>query len=128
MSESVWEWRPAGESACVLGSLLEAVREQESAWCVSGNASGSTFVSPLRCLACLTACVGSSHRMVSCVLTSCCSQPILAVRQFWGVPSLMADGWIYKEDSSSSFCGHPRLTSLSQERPDHLSLIVGPHI
>lgn len=96
----------------MLGSLLEAVSEQVSTWCASGSASVCAFVSPLRCLACLTACVGSSHRTASCVSASCYSQPALAVRQFVGVPSLMADGWIYKEDSSSSFCGHPRLTSL----------------
>lgn len=78
--------------------------------------------------ACLTVCAGSSHRTVSCVSASCCSQPVLGVRPFVGVPSLRAGEWKYREGSSSSFCDRPRLTAPSQEKPEHSFLTAGSRL
>lgn len=85
-------------------------------------------VTPPRRLGCSAVCVGSSHRTVSCVSASYCNRPALGVRQFQGVPSLRAGGWIYKVDSSSSFCARLRMTAPSQEMPDHLFLSGGLHV
>lgn len=74
---------------------------------------------------CLTVYVGSNHRTVSFVSASCCSQPVLEVSPFLGALSLMVGEWKCKGGSSSSFCGHPRLTALSQEKPEHSFLTAG---
>lgn len=83
--------------------------------CASETASECLCVCLTTRLGCvyLAVCVVSSHRMVSCVSALCCNQTILGARQFGCSPSLRVGGWIYREDSSSSFCGCFRLTGPS---------------